>query len=532
MRTRPSIRGLAAAALALIVAAVGLVGTSAAPASALDTISRHVTSTVSLYGSPSAVAITPDSSTVLTADDTLTLYWIDAATRSIRTGMEIYGTPTDIATSPDGTRAYVVEQDIHTVLVVNVTSPNPVASIDVGGSPQAIAITPDGTRAFVTDSQNAAFSIIDFANNNAVSTFTFDGTGGGMDDVAISPDGTRAFMMGSYSGNLKVVDIDPNSGTYLQTLRSEGLYYSRSIAVAPDGADVYAADPPSSSGRRYHVADGYYDDTSFDTQSDPWAVAVSPDSSTVYFANKTSDSVSIVNASTLDFVVNFDVGSQPVAIAVAPNGTYAVTANAGDNTISFIGGPSASAPAAPTGLSATAGYQSTTIAFTPGSNGGSPITKYQYKVGNGPWTDAVGTSSPITITGLTNYTTPPIKLRAVNSVGAGAASSDIAARPRNHAPVLTSATATGRTTVRVAYNGIDFGGVTVKGYTVNAYLKGTSTLAGTCQTPAAGRSCIIKNLTANTEYDVRVINYFRFPASPTVARETLWSSKLTVRTNS
>ena len=189
-------------------------------------------------------------------------------------------------------------------------------------------------------------------------------------------------------------------------------------------------------------------------------------------------------------------------------------------------------PDAPTGLSATAGYQSTTIAFTPGDDGGSPITKYQYKVGAGPWTDTVGTTSPITVTGLTNYTTPPVILRAVNAVGTSPASSSVAARPRNRGPVLNTATAMSRNVIRAEFSGITFGGVNVKGYTVNAYRFGTNTIAGSCQVAAAGRSCDIKGLVRNTRYDVRVINYFRFLTSRSMPRETLWSNTITVRTAS
>lgn len=93
---------------------------------------------------------------------------------------------------------------------------------------------------------------------------------------------------------------------------------------------------------------------------------------------------------------------------------------------------SATVPAAPTGLSATPGNSSATISFTAGSDGGSAITNYQYSINAGSsWTalSPVDTTSPVTITGLTNGTTYNILLRAVNAIGNGAASASVTVTP-------------------------------------------------------------------------------------------------------
>lgn len=82
---------------------------------------------------------------------------------------------------------------------------------------------------------------------------------------------------------------------------------------------------------------------------------------------------------------------------------------------------------APTITGITAGDTTATVAFTdPSSNGGYNITNYQYSTDGGSnWTavNPSSTSSPITITGLTNGTTYSVKIRAVNGIGAGIASS-------------------------------------------------------------------------------------------------------------
>ncbi|MSZ89109.1 MAG: hypothetical protein F2585_07165, partial [Actinobacteria bacterium] len=101
-------------------------------------------------------------------------------------------------------------------------------------------------------------------------------------------------------------------------------------------------------------------------------------------------------------------------------------------------------PSAPTGLVATPGNLSASIAFTPGSTGGSTITNYEYRVGTGAWKalNPVDTSSPVTVPGLSNGTQQSIKLRAVNAAGKGAESTEALVTPRVLSAAPTSLTAT------------------------------------------------------------------------------------------
>ena len=94
----------------------------------------------------------------------------------------------------------------------------------------------------------------------------------------------------------------------------------------------------------------------------------------------------------------------------------------------------ATAPAAPTALSGTAlSTTSVSIAFTPGADNGSAITNYQYALStNGGSTygsflalDPADATSPITISGLTQSTAYTIKLKAVNTMGAGTESAGV-----------------------------------------------------------------------------------------------------------
>jgi len=84
----------------------------------------------------------------------------------------------------------------------------------------------------------------------------------------------------------------------------------------------------------------------------------------------------------------------------------------------------ATAPAAPTITNITPTDTTASVTFSAGSDGGSPITGYQYTLDGTTWITAPGgvTTSPFSITGLTPQTQYNIRIRAVNSVGPGAQS--------------------------------------------------------------------------------------------------------------
>ncbi|MFB5763607.1 S-layer homology domain-containing protein [Paenibacillus medicaginis] len=83
---------------------------------------------------------------------------------------------------------------------------------------------------------------------------------------------------------------------------------------------------------------------------------------------------------------------------------------------------SATVPGAPVNVTAVAGNGRATVSFTaPSDNGGSAITGYEVTAEPGGAV-AAGTSSPIVVTGLSNGTSYTFTVKAINEVGASAAS--------------------------------------------------------------------------------------------------------------
>ena len=82
----------------------------------------------------------------------------------------------------------------------------------------------------------------------------------------------------------------------------------------------------------------------------------------------------------------------------------------------FIGQDGLNAPDSPTGVSASAGDAQADVSFTaPTDVGGSAITGFRAQSNTG--IGASGTSSPITVTGLSNGTSYTFNVWAINAFG-------------------------------------------------------------------------------------------------------------------
>jgi hypothetical protein len=193
----------------------------------------------------------------------------------------------------------------------------------------------------------------------------------------------------------------------------------------------------------------------------------------------------------------------------------------------------ATAPAAPTGITATAGSTSASVAWTPGSDGGSPVTRVEFALDDTVTVDdsTTNTTSPYAMSGLANGRTYTVYVRLVNAVNPGAwsvASASFTPRAPSPpapplmppgAPAAVNAVA-GNASASVTWTPpVDSGSFPVDGYVVTASPGGR-----TCT--SVGTTCTVTGLSNGTSYTLTVTASNAAGDGPTSAR----SNAVTPRT--
>ena len=199
--------------------------------------------------------------------------------------------------------------------------------------------------------------------------------------------------------------------------------------------------------------------------------------------------------------------ASPLAIGGLTDGTtYSVVIEAvsaigtGSPSNSLSGTPEA-LPGAPTITSVQTGVGSAQVAFAPGGSGGGSITGYRYSTDGGSTWTPVGTSSPLTVTGLANGTSYSFELEAVNASGAGAAATASFTTPTTPGAPVISAITPGDGALTVAASVPDGGGspvTDVQWSTDGGTTWSSEGAAGTpCVTTGATMTCSITTLSTD-----------------------------------
>jgi len=546
-----------------------------------DTSTNEVVATVGLDDYLHYIAVSPDGSRVYVGNYfDYSVSVIDTSTNEVVATVGVGSSPAGVAVSPDGSRVYVGVVANGSVRVIDTSTNEVVEEVGGGSPPTSVAVSPDGSLLYVAVGSDDSVIVFDTSTNEVVATV---GVGSYPYGFAVSPDGSRLYVNNYFGDSVSVLSAPPSvtapaAPTSLNVTPGDGSGSVSFTAGADGGASIsnyeYQLDggswtalspadttsPVTISGltngtaytvklRAVNVAGSGASSVasaSFTPRTVPGApsiTSVTPGDSTVsvaFTAGSTGGSL----ITDYEYQLNgsgswFSLGttSSPASIGVTNGVAYTVKLRAvnvaGNGAASSASGSftPAAVPSAPTSLVATAGVGSASIAFTAGADGGASITKYQVKVGSGSWTDAVGTTSPITITGLTNNVVAAIRLRAVNAAGDGVASAAVQVWPRIAGSALSSLKAQSRTKIRASVAALNPVGGTVSHYWFTAYAKGTATVVSTCRATAAVRSCVFSGLLAGTEYDVSARGFFTLTGSAAVL-QTLDSDRRTVRTKS
>ncbi len=287
--------------------------------------------------------------------------------------LEFGGRPVDLVLAPDRRTLYV--KDNRGLLVIDVAAwkirqelPFPAGA----GSTHGIVVTADGNRVFVTLAQNALLEAkLDAAAMLAWGRkITLPGPGGTGNShpggLALSADEKRAYVCLSRNNSLGIVDLE--SGRLLKELPVGIAPFD--VALRADGKTAFVSNwggrhpragekTAKSSGTdtlvdvRGVAASGSVSVVALDREETtaeittglhPSDLQLSADQRTLYIANANSDTVSVVDTTTLRVVETILVrpdatlpfGSAPNALALSQDGKTLFVANGGNNAVAVI----------------------------------------------------------------------------------------------------------------------------------------------------------------------------------------------------
>ncbi|KAF4622661.1 hypothetical protein G7Y89_g14366 [Cudoniella acicularis] len=181
--------------------------------------------------------------------------------------------------------------------------------------PSKVLFSPDGKTAYVNHIKSPTLSIIDVATRRVVDTIE------GLADVfssdmMISADGLRLWVAHKMVGNTTVIDLETRQiVTVLETGKEtnhpmfaiiNGTTYGFVTVAALNETKVYRQDTPSSIPVfvKSIPASGI----------EPHGIWVSPDNSRIYSVNEHSDTLDVVDASSLSVVSTLNVGQESQAV--------------------------------------------------------------------------------------------------------------------------------------------------------------------------------------------------------------------------
>lgn len=284
-----------------------------------------------------------------------------ASTTFIPTGK----TPTGVAVLPSLTPtlgvAVVTNNGANTASILNLdTGTQVVSDVSTGTQPTGVAINPETNLAVIANTGSNSVTTIDLTPLTANPVGTLKPNSVAVDQtpiaVAIDPDRgsngrglavVTALQVNSLTGNsgvLDAVDIgasipvkNSSASTSFLNATPTGIVFNPAVSTGTANAGVFYV--VSSQG---NVIDVFNPDNPNNVPTikvgvNPTSLGVNPQTSTIVTVNSLSNSISLVDAQTLQTVQTIGIGaSGPLAVAVSPIRNLAVISDQGNNRVLLL----------------------------------------------------------------------------------------------------------------------------------------------------------------------------------------------------
>jgi DNA-binding beta-propeller fold protein YncE len=241
--------------------------------------------------------------------------------------------PVDANTNLGGT-VIVVNQASDTVTLVDLTSMQAYRHVPVIGGPHEVAVSPDGQRAMVTNYRKRGGAV-----QNTLSLLSLPGG-----EVA------KTIELGDYraphdvhwvNDHQVVVTAEDNQALLLVNAESaaiERIYQtgrdgSHMLALSPDQQRLFSSNMGGAGSVSVFNFESGEKIADIDTGKECEGIGVSPDGRWVWAGNRAEDTVSIIDANSLELVKTLESPGFPYRVEFTPNGRYALVPHANSGTL-------------------------------------------------------------------------------------------------------------------------------------------------------------------------------------------------------
>ena len=253
---------------------------------------------------------------------------------------QVGGSPNYVQVAPNGKFAYITNQGVRAITVLNTANDRVTGTIKIPqGPPESVSFSPDSRTAYVSVYGNHSVPVIAFIDTDTgtVSPSTVPVNNLQPGPSAISPDGRYLYvpnhnMMQGGTGDNVVDVIDSATKKLIDSIPVEANPHW--VAFGKNGL-IYVTDHMSAVVTVLNANTNHIIKT-IDVGETPHSEALSPDGSRLAVTSYSGDAVFLINTVTDQMIKQIPVGSEPLDIAYSPDGRYLFTVNNLDNTVTVI----------------------------------------------------------------------------------------------------------------------------------------------------------------------------------------------------
>ena len=228
----------------------------------------------------------------------------------------------------------VVNQASDTVTLIDLATMEAYRHVPVVGGPHEVAVSPDGRRAVVTNYRKRgvgpqrALSVISLPDGAVLKTIELGEFSAPHDIHWVNE--TQVVCTVEDNQALLLVDIEKGA---IERVFETGRDGSHMLALAPDQGRLFSSNMGGAgSVSVFDFATGEKI-ADIDTGKECEGIGVSPDGRWVWAGNRAEDTVSIIDADTLELVKTLESPGFPYRVEFTPDGRYALVPHARSGTL-------------------------------------------------------------------------------------------------------------------------------------------------------------------------------------------------------